>query len=208
MEKRDAHGNVKTLLWRQEPSSYQPPPPFCSTLCKLIWPNEATLAKPHLVLFGISVQAAFLGQSKGWIHLGFCGSQSWRCSQKHQRQDRYCACCEGLPLSFPLNLPFFSNRRWTTLPHGTDQCLHCSTWLCNTSGIFGQDSWARGQKPLSNDLRGKKSCTLTEQSPLPAPFAYFRTRFINNWRLPGVINWAGLLFFVDSDCNESSFCCT
>ena len=69
---------------------------------------------------------------------------------------------EGLPLSFPLSLSLFLNRRWTTLSHGTEECLHCSTWLCNTSGIFGQDSWARGQKPLSNDLKGKKkSCTLT-----------------------------------------------
>lgn len=104
---------------------------------------------------------------------------------------------EGLPLSFPLSLSLFLNRRWTTLSHGTEECLHCSTWLCNTSGIFGQDSWARGQKPLSNDLKGKKkSCTLTSQSPLSAPFVYFHICFINNWRLSWLLNCGSLLFFI------------
>lgn len=135
------------------------PPPFCSTFYKLIWPNEATLSKPHLALFGTPIRVTALCQSKVLIHLGLRSSKSWLCSQKHKWQDHYCARCraEGLPSSLPLNRPLFLNRRWTTLPHGTEQCLHCSTWLCNTSGIFGQDSWARGQKPLSNDLRGKKN---------------------------------------------------
>lgn len=91
---------------------------------------------------------------------GFCSFKSWLCSQKHKWHNHHWAHyrAEGLlPTPHPLNLTLFLNRRWTTLPRGTEWCLHCNTWLCNTSGIFGQDSWSRGQKPLSNDLRGKKN---------------------------------------------------
>lgn len=83
------------------------PPSFCSTFYKLLWPNEATLSKPHLALFGIPIQVAFVCPSKALIHLGFCSSKSWLCGQKHERPNQDCAHwrAEGLPLSCPFQLP-------------------------------------------------------------------------------------------------------